>query len=72
MIKTDSQEYVTQGRIRTAARLAPKVYPGPVGELLRTELDAWADLSFLWVSGAGSKRMRAVVEDVIARHGAGG
>ena len=72
MIKTDSPEHVTQGRIRTAARLAPKVYPGPVGELLRLELDAYADLSFLWVDAGAGRRMRAVVEDVIGRHGAGG
>lgn len=56
-----------QARIRTAAQRAPKVYPGPVGELLRVELHAYADFSFLWCDGAATRRMTAVVDDVLGR-----
>ena len=67
MLKAGIPEWTTQTRIRNAARHAPKAYPGPVGELLARELDAWADLSFLWCDAATGRRMRAIVEDVLAR-----
>ena len=67
MLETGTPAWVTQGRIRSAARHAPKAYPGPVGELLARELNAWADLPFLWCDAATGRRMRAVVEDVLGR-----
>jgi len=63
--KAGTQEWSKQTRIRNAAKRAPEVYPGPVGELLAHELDAWAELAFLWVDGRSGRRMAAVVEDVL-------
>lgn len=33
-------------RVRAAAARAPKLYPGPVGELIARELDSWAELGY--------------------------
>lgn len=38
-------------RIRTAAYLAQRRYPGPVGELLFTELTAWEEFGFRFGDG---------------------
>lgn len=65
ILKAGTPEWVTQGRIRQAAKRAPEVYPGPVGELLARELDAYAELAFLWCDGRSGRRMRAIVEDVL-------
>lgn len=62
-----NEEHKTRMRIRNAAMRATRVYPGPVGELLRKELDAYADFPSIWTSGRGSALMLAVVEDVLAR-----
>jgi hypothetical protein len=56
-----------QRRIRNAAHRAPKVYPGPVGELLRRELDAYADFHFLWADGPRTTVMNAIVDEVLGR-----
>ena len=66
-IKAGTPEWITQTRIRNAARRALQVYPGAVGELLSRELDAYAELSFLWVDAKTGRRMAAVVEDVEGR-----
>ena len=67
LIKAGTPEWITQTRIRNAAKRAPEAYPGPVGELLARELDAWAELSFLWCDARVGRRMAAVVEDVLGR-----
>lgn len=67
IVKAGTPEWVTQGRIRTAARRAVEVYPGAVGEWLSRELDAYAELSFLWCDAATGRRMAAVIEDVLGR-----
>ena len=54
-----------QRRIRNAAHRAKKVYPGPVGELLGQELNAYAEFSFLWCDGRTSTRMNALVDEVL-------
>jgi hypothetical protein len=56
-----------QRRIRNAAHRAKLVYPGPVGELLRVELDAYADLQWLWCDGRVTNRMNAIVDEVLGR-----
>jgi hypothetical protein len=56
-----------QRRIRNAAHRAKKVYPGPVGELLGQELNAYADFSFLWCDGRVTNRMNAIVDEVLGR-----
>jgi hypothetical protein len=56
-----------QSRIRNAAHRAKKVYPGPAGEVLARELDAYADFSFLWCDGSTTRRMGALVDDVLGR-----
>jgi hypothetical protein len=40
---TTVMEQHERSRIRAAARHARRVYPGPVGELLHRELNAYAD-----------------------------
>lgn len=56
-----------QRRIRNAAYRAPKVYPGPVGLMLRRELDAYADFHFPWADGPRTTVMNGVVDDVLGR-----
>ena len=56
-----------RGRITRAAQRALLVYPGPVGRLISDELFAYADFSFLWVSGSTTRRINGVVEDVLGR-----
>lgn len=67
MFTTVDQRYAAVSRVRTAAMRAPRVYPGPVGEWLRSELHAYADMSWLWADGKVSARMAAVVDDIMGR-----
>lgn len=60
-------QWMTQTRIRNAAKRAVEVYPGAVGEWLSRELEAYAELSFLWCDAATGRRMAAVVDDVLGR-----
>jgi hypothetical protein len=56
-----------QARIRRAAQRAVRVYPGPVGLMLRRELDAYAEFTFLWHDGPRTTVMNGVVDDVLGR-----
>lgn len=49
-------------RVRTAARLARRTYPGAVGELIARELHAYHDLGWLLPSGTVDR----VVTEVLA------
>lgn len=52
-------------RVRTAAGLAPKALPGPVGELVARELAWWCEHGHRFdMRGAGL----AIAADVEARH----
>lgn len=67
VLKPGTPEYGAQTRLRNAAQRALKVYPGPVGELISRELDAYAEFSFLWCDGRIARRMSAVLADVEGR-----
>jgi hypothetical protein len=54
-----------QRRIRAAAHRAKKVYPGPAGEVLGQELNAYADFDFLWSDGSTTRRMARLVDELL-------
>lgn len=52
-------EWAETQRCRNAANTARRRYPGPVGELLARELDAFADFGFRVSQGALMQRLVA-------------
>jgi hypothetical protein len=59
--KLEAMDHVERQRIRTAAFRATRVYPGPVGELICSEVMAWEE----WGYKLGSRsRIMALVEHV--------
>lgn len=47
-----------------AIRQARKVYPGPIGELIAVELQAWSQFGYRF---GGSSLMLAVVREIFSR-----
>ncbi len=50
--------------MRNAAARARRVYPGPAGQVLARELNAWAEMG--WRYG-GSELMRRLARDILTR-----
>ena len=65
-IDTGRTAETTPARVQRAAALAPKAYPGPVGELLRRELEAWDDFGH---ELGGHVLIGKVIGDIFKRTG---
>jgi hypothetical protein len=60
-VMLEAMGHLERGRLRAAALRARRVYPGPVGELVNLELNAWSE----WGYRLGSrKRVMVLVEHI--------